>query len=113
MRLPSTKSDMSGTARPAYTNGGCGAIRSTNFCRYCSSPQKPKTIHSDGTVLSGCSASDTLPDGWMRRSCPSGRQLGNNPADAYRELRVVVPAKRGFGNYDVNKQFIPVEPPTS
>src|SRR5258708_9774225 len=74
MHLPNTKSDMSGRGGPAYTNGRCGAIRSTNFCRYCSSPQKPKTLHPDGTVLSGCSASDTLPDGWMRRSCPSGRQ---------------------------------------
>ena len=72
MRLANIKSGMSGTARPAHTNGRCGAIRSTNFCRYCSSPQEPKTIRPDGTVPSGCSAAGTLPDGWIRRLCPSG-----------------------------------------
>src|SRR5437764_4619326 len=53
---------------------GVAPIRSTNFCRYCSSPKEPKTIRLDGTVLSGCSAAGTLPDDWIRRLCPSGRQ---------------------------------------
>src|SRR5579872_813106 len=63
MLLADTKSGMNGTARPARTNGRCGVIRSANFCRDCSCLQEPKTIRPDGTVLSGCSADGTLPDG--------------------------------------------------
>src|SRR6266852_297355 len=51
MLLPDTKSGTNGTARPARTNGRCGAIHSANFCRDCSNFQHPETIRGGAGIL--------------------------------------------------------------
>src|SRR5258708_7717685 len=64
MFSPDTKSGMNGTARPAHTNGRCGATRYTNFCRGCSSPQEPRPSVLTGRAFRwlGCRYTSTSVD---------------------------------------------------